>query len=265
MKKIASLLLILACLVGSLCSCERIEEMVKDIVDENIPYTEGLDCYIIEDNECIVSVGSAGELEEIRIPRKIDGNRVVAIDERGFAFLESLKKVTVPDGVYRIGGEAFMYCFALESVNLPESVTYIGASAFNGCRSLCEINLPDGLTRIEERTFYYCEGLSNIKLPETVTYIGKNAFTRCAFTELTVPDHITYIGEYAFSGCKSLTTVYIPEGTRVMRCVFNGCDSLETVVYGGTRDQWYEMMEANEMGGGYEDTCYKGVKIVFEK
>ena len=265
MRKIISLLLIIVCLITSLCSCDKIKGLVEDKPDDEIIiYTEGLGGYVIEDNECVVSVGSAYELEEIIIPKTIDGNKVVAIDTRGFLGLDNLKNVSVPEGVYYIGDEAFMYCCSLMTVYLPEGVTRIGKGAFNGCRSLIGIRLSEGLTRIEEKTFYFCEKLTDIDFPSSVTYIGRNAFTGCGFTELTIPDHITYIGEYAFSGCKSLTKVYIPEGTHVARYVFNGCDSLETVVYGGTRAQWENMMRKNETGG-YEDTWYRDVKIICEK
>lgn len=263
MKKVISIFLLCVCLITSFCSCEKINDLVDGIIDGNINYTEGLGSYVIEDSECVVSIGSAKELEKIVIPKKIDGNKVVAIDERGFAFLENLKTVSVPKGVYYIGDEAFMYSSALEEISLPEGVTHIGRSAFNGCRALREIKLSEGLTEIEERTFYFCNSLTHIDLPSTLTSIGTNAFTGCAFTEVTIPEGVTYIGEYAFSGCQSLKKVYIPESARVSRYVFNVCDSLETVVYGGTREQWEEMMRDNQYGT--EDKCYDGVEIVFEK
>lgn len=259
MKKIISFILILICLISSLCSCDRVDEIISQF-----EYTEGLSAYVIEDNECIVSVGEdMRDIEIVNVPREIDGNRVVAIDERGFAFLENLKAVRIPRGVYHIGDEAFMYSFSLETVELPRGVTHIGKSAFNGCRALKSIRLSEGLLRIEERTFYYCESLTEINLPSSLTYVGTNAFTRCGFTEVRIPESVTFIGEYAFSGCESLTTVYIPEGARVCRYVFNGCESLQTVVYGGTEEQWEAMMRDNAYG--YEDKSYENVEIIFEK
>ncbi len=258
MKKIISFILILICLT-SICSCDRVKEVLS-----RFEYTEGLSTYVIEDNECIVSIGKdMRDIEVINIPMKIDGNRVVGIDEQGFVALENLKAVIIPYGVYHVGDGAFAHCFSLETVYLPKGVTHIGKNAFNGCRALKSISLSEGLLRIEERTFYYCESLTKINLPKSLTYIGKNAFTRCGFTEIRIPDGVSFIDEYAFSGCESLTTVYIPEGAKVCRYVFNGCESLQTVVYGGTEEQWEAMMRDNSYG--YEDKSYVNVEIIFEK
>lgn len=258
MKKIISFILILICLT-SLCSCDRVKEVIS-----RFEYTEGLSAYVIEDDQCIVSVGEdMRDIEVVNVPRRIDDNLVVGVDRRGFAFLDNLRSVRLPISVYHIGDEAFMYSFSLETVELPAGVTHIGRGAFNGCRALKSISLSEGLLRIEERTFYYCESLTEINLPKSLTYIGTNAFTCCGFTELTIPEGVTFIGEYAFSGCESLTTVYIPEGARVCRYVFNGCDALERVVYGGSEEQWEAMMRDNSYG--YEDKSYVKVEIIFEK
>lgn len=52
-----------------------------------------------------------------------------------FQYCESLWKVTLPEGLKRIGSQAFAGCGAREIV-IPESVVYIGEGAFRGCKSL---------------------------------------------------------------------------------------------------------------------------------
>ena len=251
MKKIVSLLLLSAILL-SLSSCADGEE-----------YTEGLSAMKIEDGECVVSVGSAKGTEEIIIPKKIDGSRVVALDKRGFAFLDTLKSVSVPEGVYFIGDEAFLYCFALESVALPDGITHIGERAFEACHKLRTLKLSRGLERIEQKTFYHCYALSQVSLPDGLVYIGRSAFGGCSsLTEIVIPHSVKLIDEYAFAGT-AITEIYIPEGTRLLRYVFNGCDDLKRITYGGTQEQWEAMMRDNEYG--YEDTSYEGVEIIFER
>ena len=44
--------------------------------------------------------------------------------------------VVVPEGVTKIGSEAFTGLSSLESITLPDSVTQIGWSAFSGCKNL---------------------------------------------------------------------------------------------------------------------------------
>ena len=195
MKKIISFILILICLT-SLCSCDRVKEVISQF-----EYTEGLSTYVIEDDQCIVSVGEdMRDIEVVNVPREIDGNRVVAVDKRGFAFLDNLRSVRLPKGVYHIGDEAFMYSFSLETVELPAGVTHIGRGAFSVCRALKSISLSEGLLRIEERTFYFCESLTEINLPRSLTYIGTNAFTCCGFTELTIPEGTQSGSTFAVKG-----------------------------------------------------------------
>ena len=49
---------------------------------------------------------------------------------------ESVTKLTVPDGMTRIGSYVFSGCTGLTYVAIPDSVTSIGGLAFFGCTSL---------------------------------------------------------------------------------------------------------------------------------
>jgi hypothetical protein len=53
---------------------------------------------------------------------------------------ESLKTVTIAEGVTSIGYGAFSECFALETVSIPSTVTSIDGFAFSQCYSLTKIN-----------------------------------------------------------------------------------------------------------------------------
>ena len=53
------------------------------------------------------------------------------------AFYETeLTSIALPEGVVRLGENAFAYCDSLETVSLPQSLTYIGPEAFSGCYTL---------------------------------------------------------------------------------------------------------------------------------
>ena len=65
---------------------------------------------------------------------------------------ERLKKVILPETVWRIAENAFWFCYGLKEVELPSSLEVIGRGAFEYC-DLKQINLPDGLISIEERAF----------------------------------------------------------------------------------------------------------------
>ncbi len=78
--------------------------------------------------------GSAA-LEYVRLPRALDGD----ISQNMFRNCASLKSVSVPAGVERIGSDAFSGCTSLKKVKLPASVRYISSEAFRNCSSLSEL------------------------------------------------------------------------------------------------------------------------------
>ena len=62
----------------------------------------------------------------------------------------------IPDGVEKIGNDAFRSCNNLESVKLPDSINIIGAYAFDYCTSLTSIKIPDGVNIIGAGAFSVC-------------------------------------------------------------------------------------------------------------
>ena len=148
-------------------------------------------------------------------------------------YCESIKKVTIKDGVTSIGIWAFHNCSGLTSINIPDGLTSIGDRAFYGCTSLTSIDIPESVTSIEYGAFRDCSSLTSIDIPESVTSIGNCAFYGCSsLTSISIPENsqLTSIGNYAFYGCSSLTSITIPEGvTSLDRWAFD-CSSLTSIV-----------------------------------
>ncbi len=63
-------------------------------------------------------------LESVFVP-----GTIVTINERAFAFCDSLKEVVLSEGLENIGSYAF-YLTAVEQITIPQSVTYISENAF---------------------------------------------------------------------------------------------------------------------------------------
>ncbi len=139
--------------------------------------------------------------------------------------------VVIPEGVTRIGNQAFMKCKTLTSVVILEGVTNIGDGAFWECRSLTSVTIPESVTRIGEDAFLACESLTSITIPKSVTSIGDGAFNGCkSLISITLPDSVTGIEGRLFRGCEGLTSVVIHEGvTSIGIWAFNGCKSLTSV------------------------------------
>lgn len=67
--------------------------------------------------------------------------------------------VTIPEGIRRIGDEAFKNNTHIEAVSFPYGVITIGKSAFNGCENLSYISFSDTIENLEE----YCFSGTNVR------------------------------------------------------------------------------------------------------
>lgn len=128
-----------------------------------------------------------------------------------FSGCTSLKQVSLPKELSKIGESAFENCISLSSISIPEKVSQIGDSAFKGCVSLSSIFLPKELSEVGGSAFENCISLSSISLPKNVSQIGQSAFRSCVLLKnITIPDTVVSIEANAFSGCRSLQDVVIP-------------------------------------------------------
>ena len=176
---------------------------------------------------------SCHNLLEICIP-----NSVELIDDFAFEFT-SLKSITIPSNVKRIGRFAFYGCTEINNINIPASVSTINAYAFSRCSSLkkfsgkfssddgkciiindtlcafaigcgdTEYVIPSNVTSIGCEAFHNCRSLKNISIPDSVTRINESAFRGCSnLTSVTIPKNVTVIGSHAFAVCKKLQRVF---------------------------------------------------------
>ena len=87
-----------------------------------------------------------GEDIEITIPTKIGDKHITAIGPYACSpkrygikreraeHLCQIRTVTIPEGIIRIGNNAFQGCTALWEVTIPQSIEYIGRDAFVDCK-----------------------------------------------------------------------------------------------------------------------------------
>lgn len=117
------------------------------------------------------------------------------------------EKLTIPNGIVRIGVDAFKNCELLESVKIPGSVKRIADDSFRGCKSLASVTLTKGLEEIGE-AFYECTALKSITIPEGGVKIENHSFGKCSALEtVTIAKDVSGIGYGAFKGCTALKEV----------------------------------------------------------
>jgi hypothetical protein len=142
------------------------------------------------------------------------------IGENAFIYQVKLASVVIPNSVIEIGNEAFRQCSALKSIDIPDSVTTLGTSVFFQS-GIERFTLGKGITVISNDLFRRCKLQSTVIIPEGVTEIGESAFLgNYSFTSLTLPSTIKKIGSGAFSICDSLTTVSIPDSVETIEFIF---------------------------------------------
>lgn len=154
------------------------------------------------------------------------------LSEDGLAFVKYVdkgEKLTVPNGVKKIGGNAFDDCSSLKTINVPKSVEEIESFAFSNCPSLTAINVAEDnpVYRSIDGVLYSKDGKTLVAVPAGKV---KDAFA--------VPDGVETIGSCAFGACSSLTGVELPKSVRRIRVgAFYGCSSLKKcVVPDGVRE-----------------------------
>ena len=145
-----------------------------------------------------------------------------------------IEEVVVAEGcgITEIPDYAFLGCGSLKKVTLPEGLKKIGFQAFSECSGLREINLPGSLEDIGSKSFAYCSALDGLRFPAGLKHIGHNAFSFCSsLKEAILPDSLEEIESYAFSDCEALSRVRLPaNGNLLGELMMNCCPRLVEIV-----------------------------------
>ncbi len=150
--------------------------------------------YINSRDACLLRY--TGTADEVVVP---DGVKKIGKD--AFSRKE-IKRAVLPDSVEEIGDEAFEGCIELKEVQLPASMTVMGKKVFGYCIRLNNITFPNGMATVPESTFEGCGGMKDITLPDTVTTIEKSAFEKTRVpASILLQGRIREIKEFAFFSC----------------------------------------------------------------
>jgi len=147
---------------------------------------------------------------------------VESIDDNAMMCLSTLKHITLPNSLRRIGCNQFLDS-ALEELSIPESVDfiidgcmcegckslksvvfnnhqeYLSIATFNGCGALESVRLPKGLVGLSDNVFSGTSNLKSLDI-EGVRWIGGECFLDCGLPLLKLTPSIEEVTEDAFNG-----------------------------------------------------------------
>ena len=122
--------------------------------------------------------------------------------------VSSNSKITIIDGVKRIGNYAFYNNLKIVEINFNQELESIGICAFNNSVLLKNLNFStiSNLTTIENAAFNNCDQLVNIILPDSVTKLGATCFGGCGnLKEVYIPDSVQSFGNEVVGGSLNCT------------------------------------------------------------
>lgn len=151
-----------------------------------------------------------------------------------------LTSITLPNGTYSLGKQAFLNCIALETVTLSAGTVISGVSdsVFQGCSSFANFALNGNTDYTVNNGVLYKDSATIVLVPTQktgvsfggVTKICDGAFAGNADTALTLPSTVTEIGKYAFANSRissvdlsGLANHKVPEGA------FRYCNAITTI------------------------------------
>lgn len=163
-----------------------------------------------------------------------------------------MKSINIPQGVRKIGDNAFLCCESLEKIVLPDSVTELGMWCFSECKSLRTVLIPESIRNIGALAFHRTKWLdeypgdfitvndificykgddTTVEIPAGVKIIASQAFNECKKIEkIHIPESVKRICKNAFTSCEALRLLEIHSNLKVPGCAFDDCGEVAVTI-----------------------------------
>lgn len=162
-----------------------------------------------------------------------------------FKDMERLAHVSLPQGLTRIGREAFGNCWRLTELEIPSTVTRVSDRAFSGCTSLSRLNIADsdrpltvgrGSSADNEAALLGDAKLVNLHIGRNLNYTatseaGYSPFAgQTGLKEATFGDNVTAVPANLLMGASALKYIDLPVGLKsIGNSAFANCTSLYSI------------------------------------
>lgn len=158
----------------------RSDETLRDVI---IPATVS-----IGDNTYAVKAIGGGAFYDISLNSVVIEDGIETIESEAFWDSDGINKLVLPSTLKSIGDRAFTWAY-ISKLDLPEGLVRIGHNAFNSCGNLKKVTLPSSLTEIGNNVFSNCNNLSAIISHIQVPFdVDENVFYSNSSATLYVPE-----------------------------------------------------------------------------
>jgi hypothetical protein len=163
--------------------------------------------------------------------------------------VNSLRSVTFPASLTKIGEGAFRDARRLTSITIPATVTSMADSVFRGCVSLTTVNFNAKIP-VPEYCFAFSGSRMAVTFGDGVPSIGRNAFLMASLSSVSIPSSVTLIEREAFAFCHHLASIEIPGSVKTI-----GIDAFQSMDPGLATLTLNEGLEVIEVG------AFRGAKF----
>ena len=206
---------------------------------------------------------------------------VKGVGNRAFEGCDDLRKVTISEGIYKIGAYAFYYCGNLERVILPSTLENIDDSnpVFEACSKLEIITTApregqENYCYLYDKALYMHVGRTEreilswipekrtgtVVIKEGTTKIGYSSIRRTNVDKIVIPESVKSIDIYTFVSCKTPLVLELNRKTKedvdeittkMSSFSFNGTDrsAVKVTVPKGTKSYYESHWLWSNLGG----------------
>lgn len=182
----------------------------------------------------VLGFADGADCDSLHIPSQIivknTNHKVTAIAYRAFYCNNSIRKVTISDGITDLGEAAFAACHNLQSIRISHTAKIL-PDDFLYAAGLIEIEIPASVETIS------WSALSNLPLSKIVFNEGLKEIRMGGLsdleelTELCLPNSLESVGQHAFSNSKKLKKVSFGKNLSSINAdAFLDCDSLKEIL-----------------------------------
>lgn len=191
MKKVLSVILVLAAVLTVFCSCNK----------QSAPITDGDYTYVVleDDTAKITKYNGTEEIVTLEVPSSFGEYTVTVIGEESFAGVSNVTVVKLPETAKKIEERAFAGSNVRKVFANQTDIEEIGESAFSECHNLVQVDLSRKLTTVAKNAFYYCDSLKVVTFRGNTQNIDEFAFDACPKVKIYTNSDNLHVINYANS------------------------------------------------------------------